>query len=70
MVGVYLARAKVGTLFGASPEANAGVIQYLPFFLATLLFLAFVRITTSYFYATEKTDFPIFSCMPSRSARC
>jgi len=55
MVGVYLARAKVGILFGASPEANAGVIRYLPFFLATLLFLAFVRITTSYFYATEKT---------------
>ena len=54
MGGVYLARAKVGTLFGASAEANAGVIRYLPFFLATLLFLAFVRITTSYFYATEK----------------
>ena len=44
----------VGTLFGASAEANAGVIRYLPLFLATLLFLAFVRITTSYFYATEK----------------
>lgn len=55
MVGVYLARAKVGVLFGASADANAGVIQYLPYFLATLLFLAFVRITTSYFYATEKT---------------
>ena len=54
MGGIYLARAKVGTLFGASAEANAGVIRYLPFFLATLLFLAFVRITTSYFYATEK----------------
>ena len=55
MIGVYLARDKVGILFGASPDANAGVVQYLPFFLATLLFLAFVRITTSYFYATEKT---------------
>lgn len=54
MVGVYLARAKIGILFGASAETNAGVIQYLPFFLATLLFLAFVRITTSYFYATKK----------------
>ena len=54
MVGIYLIRAKVGILFGASADANAGVIQYLPFFLATLLFLAFVRITTSYFYATEK----------------
>ena len=42
-------------LFGASADANAGVVQYLPYFLATLLFLAFVRITTSYFYATEKT---------------
>ena len=54
MVGVYLARAKIGILFGALAETNAGVIQYLPFFLATLLFLGFVRITTSYFYATEK----------------
>lgn len=54
MIGVYLARAKVGALFGASPEANAGVVRYLPFFLAPLLLLAFVRITTSYFYATEK----------------
>ncbi len=55
MVGVFLARAKVGILFGASSDANAGVIHYLPHFLAPLLFLAFVRITTSYFYATEKT---------------
>ena len=55
MVGIYLAKAKVGILFGASAEANQGVAQYLPFFLATLLFLAFVRITTSYFYATERT---------------
>ena len=54
MIGVYLARAKVGTLFGASAAANAGVIRYLPLFLAPLLLLAFVRITTSYFYATEK----------------
>ena len=55
MAGVYFAREKVGILFGASMEANTGVVQYLPFFLATLLFLAFVRITTSYLYATEKT---------------
>jgi len=54
MIGVYLARAQIGVLFGASAQANQGVIQYLPYFLAPLLFLAFVRITTSYFYATEK----------------
>ena len=44
-----------GVLFGASPESNGDVARYLPYFLATLLFLAFVRITTSYFYATEET---------------
>ena len=55
MAGVYLARTKIGVLFGASPEANTEVAQYLPYVLATLLFLAYVRITTSYFYATEKT---------------
>ena len=55
MVGVFLARVQVGVLFGASPEANIGVAQYLPWFLAALLFLAYVRITTAYFYAAEKT---------------
>ena len=55
MLGVFLARNQVGLLFGASADANLSVAQYLPYFLATLLFLAFVRITTSYFYATEKT---------------
>lgn len=51
---VFLVRAKIGLLFGASASANKGVYRYLPFFLATVLPLAFVRITTSYFYATEK----------------
>ena len=55
IVGVFLARAQVGVLFGASPEANIGVAQYLLWFLAALLFLAYVRITTAYFYAAEKT---------------
>lgn len=55
MISVFLTRTKIGVLFGASAEANIGVIQYLPYFLAPLLFLSFVRITTSYFYATEKT---------------
>lgn len=51
---VFLTRTKIGLLFGASASTNASVGKYLPFFLATVLFLAFVRITTSYFYATEK----------------
>lgn len=55
VIVVFLARGKIGMLFGASSEANQGVIQYLPYFLSKLFFLALVRITTSYFYATEKT---------------
>ena len=55
MIALFLARAFVGTLFGASPDASREVAAYLPMFLATMLFLAFVRVTISYFYATEKT---------------
>lgn len=55
MLGVFLARDKVGVLFGASAQSNVGVAQMLPYYLAPLLFLAYVRITTSYFYATEET---------------
>lgn len=55
MLGVFLTREKVSVLFGASADANVLVVRYLPYFLATLLFLAYVRITTAYFYATEKT---------------
>lgn len=55
MAALFLARAFVGALFGASPDASREVAAYLPLFLATMLFLAFVRATTSCFYATEKT---------------
>lgn len=54
MTGLFLTRSHLGILFGASAETNHDVIAYLPLFLATLLFLAYVRITTAYFYATEK----------------
>ena len=57
MVLLFLSRRHIGVLFGASFEASQGVAAYLPFFLATMLFLSFVRITTSYFYATEQTGF-------------
>lgn len=49
MAGIFFARTKIGILFGASADANQGVAQYLPYFLASLLFVAFVRIATSYF---------------------
>ncbi len=55
MLLIYAMRADVGVLFGASEGAIKDVISYLPYFLLSMPFLAFVRITTSFFYATEKT---------------
>lgn len=55
MVVLFLARNFVGPLFGASADASQEVAHYLPLFLAAMLFVSYVRVTTSYFYATEKT---------------
>lgn len=55
MAALFLARNSVGLLFGTSPDASQEVAHYLPLFLATMLFVSYVRVTTSYFYATEKT---------------
>ena len=54
MVGLFLARGQVGVLFGASAETCREVEGRLPLFLGTLVFVAFIRVTTSYLYATEK----------------
>ena len=54
MAAVFAARGQIGILFGASAETNLDVAKYLPIFLAMMLFLSIVRVTTSYFYATEK----------------
>ncbi len=55
MAVLFLMRKSVGLLFGASPAVSQEVAVYLPLFLAALLFISFVRVTTSCFYATEKT---------------
>ncbi len=57
MAGLFLARKGVGILFGASEAVNQDVALILPFYLASLLFLSFVRVTTSFFYATEQSGF-------------
>lgn len=54
IVGLFLGRNSVGHLFGASLEVNQQIANILPLFLCSLLFLTFVKITTSYFYATEE----------------
>lgn len=54
MIGLFLSRKVIGVLFGASAQTNSEVsVVLIPFLLAFPL-LAFVRITTAYFYATEK----------------
>ncbi len=55
MALLFFTKGGIGRLFGASAEVSAGVAQFLPLFLGSLLFLAFVRITTAQLYATEKT---------------
>ena len=54
MACMFLLRDRFGVLFGASSAANAEVALRLPLFLSTLLLLAYVRITTSFLYATER----------------
>lgn len=54
MVGLYAARGFIGPLFGASQAATQTVAAAMPIFLSGYLFLAFSRVTTAAFYATEK----------------
>ena len=42
-------------VFGASNEVNNDVIKYIPYFLSSLLFLCYSKISSSYFYATKNT---------------
>ncbi len=57
VAGLYLARNQIGPLFGASAETAGEVGIRLPLFLGALLFVAFVRVTGSYCYATERAMF-------------
>ena len=54
MAVMFFSRGYIGILFGASAETNIDIAKYLPLFLSPLLFLAYIRITTTYLYATEK----------------
>lgn len=54
MAVMFMLRNNIGILFGASAETNTDIAKYLPLFLLPLLFLAYVRVTTTYLYATEK----------------
>lgn len=48
---VWLTKEKIPVMFGVSPAAGAMVSSALPLFAASAFFIAFLRVTTSYFYS-------------------
>ena len=55
LLGVlFLLRGQAAALFGASPQITARVADILPVFLSGYLFVSISRVTTAYFYATDK----------------
>lgn len=54
MLFIYTFSREVGAFFGASGETVLDVSDILPYFLAPLPMLAFVRLTGSFFYASGK----------------
>ncbi len=54
---LYWARDGIGILFGASEAVSQAVGADLYIFLISVPFLAFLRVTTAGFYATEQTCF-------------
>lgn len=53
-VGILLLCKQIPILFGASESVAAMTQQTLPIFVSGFLFVAFCRVTTSYFYAAQK----------------
>lgn len=54
-VVMYAVRGSVGNMFGSSGAVNQEISKIMPIFLVSVPFVAVSRITTAYFYATEKT---------------
>lgn len=57
MVLLFSVRDHAAALFGASTMVQREVAHILPYFILGFIFLAFIRVTTSGFYATEKNNF-------------
>lgn len=57
MIVIFFLRGNIGSLFGASDTTTDNVANIMPIFLIGYIFLAFSRVTTSYFYATEKVGY-------------
>lgn len=57
MAGLYALRNVIPPFFGASEEVAQIVSKTLPVFTGGFLFMGFLRITTSYFYASKKNKY-------------
>lgn len=57
IIALFFFKGYIGTLFGASNITTENVANTLPIFLTGFMFIAFSRVTTSYFYATEKVTY-------------
>lgn len=55
MIVLFLLRGQAAVLFGASAQVTGMVAQILPIFLCGYPFIAISRVTTAYFYTTEKS---------------
>ncbi len=53
MAGIFLLRHKIPVFFGTSETVAAEVTDVLVVFIAGFIFIAFLRITTAYFYAVK-----------------
>ena len=53
---MFAGRAQFGLWFGTSAQVNAEVARIMPIFLVSVPFVAVTRITTSAFYASERTS--------------
>lgn len=51
---LFLLRGQAASLFGASYQITARVADILPVFLSGYVFVSISRVTTAYFYATDK----------------
>ncbi|MEG1050093.1 MAG: hypothetical protein RSE24_06085, partial [Oscillospiraceae bacterium] len=54
---MYLSRKTIPILFGASQETAQMYAQVLPYFIFGLVLMAFLRVTTSLFYATQRNKY-------------
>lgn len=54
IVVLFLCRHLIPIMFGTSPDVAGDIAFVLPIFLSGLIFVAFLRVTIAYFYATEQ----------------